>query len=440
MRLHFVYRVHRNDRTGHRGQSRPLRPIVVSHRRRGGRVDKRKKALATNNAAMVLYGLSAILIGPTLPGIIAEFDLSLAEGGLVSAVQNGGGVLGSLAAVFVADRFRRPLGVVLSFLALGIVWLLIGTAGALFWVMFWFAVSGALIRLLDVWLNAHTGAMAGSNSGRPMNVLHMFFGVGALLGPIAARLIISSGTTWRGVYLSSAFLYIGAILVGTLWLRRYVSTEAAPVETVRARSDGRGEQAAAESTMQTRRAVSLLGVALFFYAIHQIGVSTWIPYFVENVLGSSPSLASGALSAYWLGIIVGRFAASRLVERSGPELLLICGSVGSAVATSLIVLPLPVSLVFVTLSVAGALSGATIPLSYTLGYRLAPARLGGLTAVLSVVMLAGRFISPWLIGVIADGYGLRIAMLLPSVGLLGVAGIILRIHRLARLSTASTAR
>ena len=394
-------------------------------------MNDRTFALTTNNAAMVLYGLTAILIGPTLPGIIADYELSLASGGLVSAMQNAGGIIGSFAAALIADRLRRPLGVVISFVLLGSVWFMIGSASELLWVIGWFAVSGALIRVLDVFLNAHTGAIAGSASGRPMNVLHMFFSIGALLGPIAARGIMGTGVSWRGVYLASAGLYVGVVLLASIRLRRYVQFEPMPTIAVPDHAAGQSEPRTGQPAQRghTRRAVALLAAALFFYAIHQIGVSTWTPFFMENVREAAPAIASAALSVYWVGIMVGRFIASRAVERRGPRLLLIAGSFGSAAASAVVAAAVPVPVVIAALLVAGMLSGATIPLAYSLGYRLTRSRLGALTAVLSLVMLAGRFLGPWVIGIIADAYGMRLAMLLPALALLAVGALIAPVRR-----------
>ncbi|MFW5685490.1 MAG: hypothetical protein ACOC0O_02450 [Spirochaetota bacterium] len=63
--------------------------------------------------------------------------------------------------------------------------------------------------------------------------------------------------------------------------------------------------------------VVLLGATLFFYAIHQIGVSSWVPYILETERGATSNAASLGLSFYWVGIIAGRFLSARTVDRLG---------------------------------------------------------------------------------------------------------------------------
>jgi MFS family permease len=376
---------------------------------------------------MFLYGLSAVLIGPALPGIIQTYGLSLSSGGLISALQNAGGIAGAALAILFADRVRRPLGVVVSFSLLGMVWALIGIRMPLVQLMILFAASGLLIRTLDVFLNAHTGAVVGSSSGRPMNVLHMFFSVGAFLGPILARSAMSAGVSWQVVYLGTGLLYLGLLLPAAPRLRRYLETTG---------TSGRHTVATrpARLTGRPARGILLLATALFFYSIHQGGISTWVPYFFEFSGRSSAYVASVALSIYWLGIIAGRFTASRVVDRVGHRALLVYGGVISGAATVGAVLVQGAVSGIVLLFVAGLMSGATIPLAYSLGYGIAPGRTGALTAVMSLVMLGGRFLGPWLVGIVADSSSIGTAMLIPavSVGVTGLLVLPLARHRQVR--------
>ncbi len=389
-----------------------------------------RTALATNDVAMLLYGLSAVLIGPTLPGMIQSFELTLGQGGFISAAQNAGGFAGAILSLWIADRISRPWTAVVSFVLLAVALFAVGLAPDYLALLAAFALTGFFIRTLDVALNAHTGTLAGARSGRAMSLLHMFFSVGAFTGPIVARAIMTAGVGWNDVYRAVGVGYLAVVLLGIGLLRRYVAARPNSAATSRPRAETGPAGGADIGAGQPRRAgaavvlpILLLGGTLFFYAVHQVGLTSWVPYFLEHGRGAGADVAGLGLSAYWVGIIGGRFLASRLVERVGATRILVAGCVVSAAATLGAVSVPSVVAAEGLLVLAGVSSGATIPLAYAAGYAVAPAQAGRITAVMSVVMLVGRFAGPWAIGLVADATSLVPAMVIPGAALLVSAAL-----------------
>lgn len=391
---------------------------------------------------MLLYGLSAVLIGPTLPGMISSFDLSLSEAGFISSAQNAGGFLGALVSLWIADRVSHPRTALLAFVLIAVATFAVGIAGRYGLVLVAFGFTGLFIRILDVMLNAHTGEIAGTRSGRSMTTLHMFFSIGAFVGPIVARALMGAGIAWSDVYRSVGGGYLLVVVVSVGWLRAYArsSPEQEDADPAPGEAMHTADVPASAPAAPTFAAIGLLGTALFFYAIHQVGITSWVPYFLEASRGASADIASIGLSAYWIGIIGGRFGASRLVERLGAARLLVIGAIVSAAATLGAVLFVDMVLVQALLVIAGISSGATIPLAYTVGFSFLPSRRGSVTAAMSLVMLAGRFLGPWMIGVLADRSNLVIAMTVPGLALFFTALAAALVYLVRRRGLASATR
>ncbi len=386
----------------------------------------RRSALLTNNLAMLLYGISAVLIGPTLPGIVADLEISLGAAGLIGSMQNAGGFAGALIMLLIAERMPRPKTVVVSFalLAATLVW--IGVSATYVLLLIAFAASGLFIRVLDVMLNAYTGELAGAESGRRLSALHTFFGVGAFGGPLLAAAAMRAGANWSSVYAVTGAGYFLVLLASAAVMRSYLDTRShqdGPAST-RAVTDHSTPNAEAEASREfasPNGIIIALGGLLFFYAIHQIGVISWLPYFLQNQRGTGADFASVGLSMYWVGIIAGRIVASLLADRVGSARMLCAGAFIAAVAAGFgVFVPHGVHAVLL-FAVAGVAGGATIPLAYSVGYGAAPGNAGRITAVLAVIMLAGRVIGPWLIGFTADSANLIVAMSIPAV-VLAAAG------------------
>ncbi len=374
--------------------------------------------------AMLLYGVSAVLIGPTLPGIVADLEISLGAAGLIGSMQNAGGFAGALIMLLIAERMSRPKTVIVSFglLAAALVW--IGVSATYVLLLIAFAASGLFIRVLDVMLNAYTGELAGADSGRRLSALHTFFGVGAFGGPLLAAAAMRAGANWSSVYLVTGAGYVLILLGFAAVMRSYFDTrsyEDDPGSTHGGTDHSTANAEASRKLASPNGIIVGLGVLLFFYAIHQIGVISWLPYFLQNQRGTGADFASVGLSMYWVGIIAGRIVASLLADRVGSARMLCVGLFLAAVAAGFgVFVPHGVHAVLL-FAVAGVAGGATIPLAYSVGYGAAPGNVGRITAILAVIMLAGRVIGPWLIGVTADTTNLIAGMSIPAV-VLAAAG------------------
>ncbi len=387
-----------------------------------------RRALFTNKLAMLLYGVSAVLIGPTLPGIIAQFELSLTAAGLIGTLQNAGGVAGAVGVLLLADRFSRPLTILISFALLGAALIAIGMADRYVTLAVAFAASGLFIRIVDVMLNAHTGDLTPGDSGKALSALHMFYSIGAFAGPMVVRTLMRAGMSWAGVYVSVGVVYLAALLATVGFFRGYLASGR------RAAQPRRAAEAHAQGVSGGRpiAVIGVLSFVLFFYAMHQIGVVAWLPYYLESGRGASSDLASLSLSAYWVGIIGGRFVTARVVARVGAERILCAGAFAGGVAASAGVLVPAAAAAVGCFALAGLASGATIPLAYSVGYRALPARTGSVTAWMSIVMLGGKVLSPWLVGAMADRVTLVFAMMLPALVLLASGALAVLVLRKMR--------
>ena len=368
---------------------------------------------AVNDAIMVLYGISAVMIGTTLPEIIEGLDLSLGQGGTVVSMQNAGGIVALLAAALVADRIAKGRWVIGFFLLLGGLLFATGFAGSYIALVWLFFASGAAIRLLDIMLNAYTGDVAAGNRSRVMNLLHMFFSIGAFIGPLLASALLSAEVPWRGIYRIVGASFIGAVALGSPLLRAYGLNRSAT------RTDGSDDAASSGSLL--RLDLFALGLVLLLYGIHQSGVTAWLPYYLIHDAGFSETAAGAGLSAYWVGVIASRLLASRLAGTVGPDRILVTGGVAGGVAVLASILTDTVA----GFVVAAVLTGATIPIAMTLAYGRLPARTGTVTAALSIFMLVGRLVGPWIIGAVGDVVGIGSSILVVAFSLLmaGVVGI-----------------
>jgi len=371
---------------------------------------------------MALHGVASIMIGTTLPEMIRSFGLTLSEGGAIVSAQSAGGLVAMFAGLALADRVRKPFWILASVVLAG---LLLGMAGLSpgYWLLVVvFFVLGIVVQVLDLLLNAHTGDIVPGDRTRTLNVLHMLYGIGAFVGPTLARWLLDQSLSWNSVYWIVGGIYLAAAAASLIWVRGYMSLTEVP--SAEADSTAAGPPAGGVPVAARRQwvSVTLLGLVVLFYAIHQLGTTSWLPMYLESSLSLRPAVASAGLSLYWFGIIVSRFVAARFASRIGEMRVLIWGSIIGGVVLMGSVLTVSPALAIIGFTLAGFVTGATIPLVMALAYAHLPGLTGSVTAVIYGLMMIGRLIGPWSIGSVGDRHGLDVGILL-SAGVLFVAAL-----------------
>src|SRR5690554_2390314 len=129
---------------------------------------------------MLLYAFSITMIGPLLPEIIDGFRLQLAEGGLISTFQNMGGLLVNVLMIFIADRFKKSHLVITGFAVYIISLFIMGTAEIYGVLLAMFFILGVGTKTVDTLSNAFLSELYPENKTANLNLLHTFFGIGAL--------------------------------------------------------------------------------------------------------------------------------------------------------------------------------------------------------------------------------------------------------------------
>src|SRR5439155_8545142 len=154
--------------------------------------------------------------------------------------------------------------------------------------------------------------------GRALNLLHLFFSIGAFVSPLVVGRVVSAGVEWQIVILASTAAAVPLALA--LWL--------VPMPSGRVGRPVAGDPATAPGP-RSRAPLALLGVAIACYVAAEIGVSNWIVRFLDRVeLGT----ATLALSGFWAGLALGRLAGARVGDRIAHATLAAAAAVAAGFA------------------------------------------------------------------------------------------------------------
>ncbi len=270
-------------------------------------------------ALFILYGTSMTVIGATLPKILASFHWNYLAAGIVI----GAGAVAYFVSTYVAGHLVKRWGSKPTIsLALTLI-----VAGLAFFAATPDPAANTLLSALiglgqggvEVGVNSIMVRIDARNTGRPMNILHGAFAVGAIVGPLAVGLLMQNGADWTAVYRGMAAIFV---LLAALMAFAAVP----PVQQQAAERDHPAERLSANP------AYWLSFFALFLYVGVELGISNWVAEYFVAVFAYSADASAMLVSLFWMGVLVGRFGVPLLDKGSRPDAELV-GLSGLATAS-----------------------------------------------------------------------------------------------------------
>jgi fucose permease len=366
----------------------------------------------------LLLGWSSLLVPSLIRSIEHDFGQTDAGMGLFYLLNAGAYVTGSLGGGIVTERIgrRRVLSVGAVLIALG----LVALATVASWPLFLLAAvpfglgSGAI----DGGGNALILDLFAAARGRALNLLHLFFSLGALGSPFVVGQLVEAGVPWQTVILGT-----GLAAIALAALLAVIS-----MPSGRHNRGVGGAQAAATGRFARDPLLLALAIAIAFYVASEIGVSNWLVRFLsEAPLG----IATSALTLFWAGLTLGRLISARLADRFDHARFAAASSIvmAAALVGAVIVPSLPVSVALFAL--AGFASGPIYPLIVAIGGERFPDRSAAVGGFLSGTAVIGGTFYPPVMGLMSVTVGLPAAMIGTAVIALASGVVLVLIGRRA---------
>jgi fucose permease len=360
--------------------------------------ERRLPAGIVGSLTLLVIGWTGLLVPSLIRSIKETFDQTDAGIGIVYLAYSVAYALGSVLGGGLMERIGRRAVLVGAAALHGI-----GIAGfglAPSWPVFVLAMipAGLGAGCLDGGSNGLVLDVYREGRGRAMNLLHVWFSVGALLAPLAIGRAVEAGVTWEAIMLMSA-VPLAALALAYALVPMPSGRRQRPVPTSAADPAG--------SARLLSGPIILLGVAIACYVAAEIGVSNWLVRFLEPAPLATATLA---LSLMWAGATVGRLLSSAIADRfdhlrfTQVCIVLMGLAIGAAVAAP----TLPLSIALFTL--AGVASGPVFPMIIALGGERFPERSAAVGGTLVGFAVVGSTVYPPAIGFLSVTIGLTIAM------------------------------
>ena len=369
-----------------------------------------------------LVAMAIVSIGPLLHPMMQDLGVPLSMGGLVSA----GLFLGNASAIVTLNtalaRFPAKTILLGGTLIQAVALAAAGAASRNLWSLFvaymFVGFGGALMNTTCwIWISAH---MVHNRAAAALRMI-LFFALAMMVVPLVIGFALDAGASWRWVLVAeSALALLSALTVVFL-----------PLLDVCDRQNVRGTQF---RQVIAYNPLLLLGIATagFFYVGAEMTMNIWLPKFQIDVFGGSETLASFAVTLFWVGLIVGRLTIMTLTRRFSPaRLLLVCSCTLALFAVAVAFAPSQAASLVLTVG-AGLGASASYGLIGSYAGRLPGWQSAVATSMFILSGTIGSITFPYLMGPLASAAGFRIALAAVAVPALAFGAASLLIHAKAR--------
>jgi fucose permease len=343
--------------------------------------------------AFMVFGAAFTVIGAALPEIIRTFQWSYTLTGVVLGASAVGYFVASFLCGFLVERFspRRVL----------VVGLLVGCAGmALFartpspWLNLLLCLAIGLCQgAIEVVTNLGVVRMEKNGQSRLMNLVHAFFCIGAIAGPVAVGALVGGGLR-SSISVFAVSGGMAALLALLFGLSRFPPSSAPA-----------GAERGSTRRLLAQPLLLLFTLFLMLYVGAELGVSTWVSEYFVTVLGSTASTGAYSVSLFWAGLLAGRLFISFAYHGQRQErivLALACIATAALLLTqsgrSVAVVAVGIFLTGLGLSGIYPLVMAMVGKAFKTGVAIGTAATGG---------GIGSFTFPFLMAVMAQRIGMR---------------------------------
>lgn len=350
---------------------------------------KQRVTLAASFLIFIGIGLTSSIIGPALPTLADRVGTDLATIGALLTTSYFGTMIAQIVAGPLNDRFgARP--VLLAGVTLAASGMILIAMSRTLWIMLPASVVyGFGFGGVDVTTNLLIAQRFAGRSVPVLNLLHVFFGVGSVIGPAVAGLALETTDT----AIPALWVGVGVMLVPLPFVLRLSRGPVAIVDDGKPTTDFR----------LWHPLLWMLGGIMLLYVGVEAGLGSWITAYVDRSTSLGEETGALLTSGYWFSLTVGRVLGALYGGRFAAYTVLRWSLLGMFAGSIIFVVGSGnVALTVFAVLVMGVFSGPPFPTVIaivTATFKRAPGRA---TSVVTALASVGAQTMPWLMGVFLD--------------------------------------
>jgi fucose permease len=347
--------------------------------------------------SVILFSISLNLASPILIEISNYIGKNIEYMGTIFSFSSFGYIFGAfLNNIFLRYFSKKKITLFFYFLlAISVFFVTLSTNFYFLTVCFFFI--GLCAGLIEMQVSVLVMDLNIKREGLFISLIHVFFGIGAFIGPFLSSLIISKGFSWKyPFYLVAILCFLNFLLF--IFLK---------IPDTKIYKESYRFRLTKQRIFNKNIIIFLLLVfIMLFYISAEVGFTSWLPTFLRLNRDFSNIFAGRALSFFWIALMSGRLIVGFLTRRIKMFYILI-------ILTFLSIFPAALSIylnstlgIMVSVILTGFFLSGVVPLAITLGGIKYADKRNFVISQLIIFGGIGGLVSPWLIGKLYQQYNL----------------------------------
>jgi fucose permease len=339
-----------------------------------------------------VFGFTDNLKGPTLPSMIRELNIDYGISGNIFFGEYLGFVVTALIAGVLADRYGLKTILILAggLLAVGVAgYSTFSNTNLLTASLF---AMGLGLGAIELGANAAIVQIHPQKTGLYLNLMAVLHGLGSLIAPLFAGLLLGLNFTWRTIYRWDIPLI--ALFILLFFILQFP------------KSEGQSNSIDFRNIPKFAFKGNLpwFYAAIAFYVAAEIGIGSWLVTFLQDAHGASVLASNQSLSLFFTLLMLGRLGGGFIVHRLGYLRSILFASIGSLICISLGV--------FTTFSILLPITGFFFSIIFPTFTASVSENLKENTNTILGVLFTfagiGGLLGPWVIAWASDLLGLKL--------------------------------
>ncbi|CAO3646764.1 unnamed protein product [Cunninghamella blakesleeana] len=275
---------------------------------------------------------------------------------------------------------------------------------------FGMVIQGSALGLMNASINVYIANLPSSTL--LLNILHAFYGIGALISPLVGTWLLANNLSWKGIYVFLLCIAIFNFILITIGFKDVDFDKDHQKEEINDQEDSNKDDEEEDDATIRRKAIrnrmTLLGALyILSYAGVEVCVGGWSYTYLKDGLHGDPIVMGKVVSGYWTGLAVGRLVLGWFTGRFGEKPMI---SLFTTIAAILLIFTWIIPVLWVDcvcIVLVGFFIGPMFPSCVALASKVLPKKMHP-TAIgfMSAFGAAGGSLFPFLLGQIAEFIGI----------------------------------
>ncbi|MFP4016204.1 MAG: MFS transporter [Halanaerobiales bacterium] len=253
---------------------------------------------------MAAFGFITNIKGVVLPSIREYFSVSYGQLGLMLFIASLGFTIATFLGGLAGDKYGQKKVLMTGFFILGTAMALMPLVESFYLFVFIMFLSNLGMGTIEIGVNSLGARIFLKNTAVMMNLLHLFYGLGATVGPKYTGWMLVNNFKWQSAYFYTIIL-LAAIFI-------YLTFSSFPEK---------------ESTVNNIKIpfremirdskIWLFAAVLGFAVVLEMGIGNWLVNFLQEIRQLNENSSSFYLSFFFITFTIGRLVGGYLAEKLG---------------------------------------------------------------------------------------------------------------------------